>query len=180
MSKIGRKPIELARVNVEVSGSEIVYKGQKAAGTHVLPDCLKAELIGQDRLHIIADKRDADTMRLWGLHRALLANKIKGASTGFEKQLRIVGLGFKAVVQGAKLQFSLGYSHKIDFELPAGVTVEVDKAGQLLTCRSSNKEDLGLVCSKIRELRLPEPYKGTGIAYVNEVIRRKSGKAKSA
>jgi len=98
----------------------------------------------------------------------------------FEKQIRIVGLGYKAVVQGSKLQFSLGFSHKIDFDLPAEVTVETDKVGQLLTCRSSNKEALGLVCSEIRALRPPEPYKGTGIQYVGEVIRRKAGKAKSA
>ena len=179
MSKIGRKAIDISGVSVEVHGNLISYKGKKASGDYTLTDLLKAE-IRDSQLLITANRKTADTNRLWGLHRALLANKIIGARTGFEKQVRIVGLGFKAVAQGSKLQFSLGYSHKIDFDLPAAVTVELDKTGQLLTCRSSDKEVLGLVCSEIRALRSPEPYKGTGIQYVGEVIRRKAGKAKSA
>jgi large subunit ribosomal protein L6 len=115
---------------------------------------------------------------LWGLHRALLANKITGADKKFEKELRIVGLGFKAVAAGSKLQFTLGYSHKIDFELPKEVSIEIDKTGQILMARSADKEVLGHVCSKIRSLRLPEPYKGTGIQYATEKIRRKVGKKK--
>ncbi len=96
----------------------------------------------------------------------------------FEKELKIVGLGFKAIVTGSKIQFALGYSHKIDFQLPEGVAAEVDKTGQLLTLRSSDKELLGSVASEIRSFRPPEPYKGTGIQGVTEQIRRKAGKAK--
>lgn len=179
MSKIGRKPINIADVTVEVNGNAISFTGKKNTGVHTLPDSLKAEIIDKT-LVISAARKGSDTNRVWGLNRALLSNKIIGASAGFEKQVRIVGLGFKAIAQGPKIQFSLGYSHKIDYELPAGVTVEIDKTGQLLTCRSSDKDILGLACSKIRSLRLPEPYKGTGIQYANEVIRRKAGKAKSA
>lgn len=179
MSKIGRKPIELSQVTAEINGQDISFKGKKLSGTYTLPDQLKAEVV-DNHILIRPVRKTSDTNRVWGLHRALLANKIKGASVGFDKQIRIVGLGFKAVAQGSKLQFSLGYSHKIDFELPAQVTVEIDKTGQLLTCRSSDREMLGLVCSEIRALRLPEPYKGTGIQYANEVIRRKAGKAKAA
>ena len=109
-----------------------------------------------------------------------MANKIWGADQGFEKQLRITGLGFKALAVSGKIQFSLGYSHKIDFLLPQGVTVEIDKTGQNLLFKSVDKELLGLVCSRVRALRPPEPYKGTGIQYAQEVILRKAGKAKAA
>jgi large subunit ribosomal protein L6 len=178
MSKIGRKPIEIGGAQIEIKDREIHYKGKKASGVYVLDKGLSAELKGKE-LYITPKAVTPDTNRLWGLHRALLANKIKGADTGFEKQLRIVGLGFKAALAGSKMQFSLGYSHKIDMELPKDVAVEIDKTGQLLTFRSFDKDLLGQVCSDVRALRPPEPYKGTGIQYVNEVIIRKAGKAKS-
>ena len=179
MSKIGRKPIDITGVTVDIQGQTISYKGKKASGTHVLPDALKVEKTDTS-LRLQAARKAPRLNELWGLNRALLANKIIGANTGFEKKINIVGLGFKALVQGPKLQLSLGYSHKIDFALPADVTVETDKTGQLLTCKSIDKESLGLVCSRLRALRSPEPYKGTGVAYAGEVIRRKAGKAKSA
>ena len=115
----------------------------------------------------------------WGLHRALLANALLGADKGFEKQIKIEGLGFKAQLQGNLLTFSLGFSHKPTYTVPSSVSIEVDKSGQLLTCRSSYKDILGQVCSDIRSLRPPEPYKGKGIRYSDEVILRKAGKAKS-
>ena len=143
MSKIGRKPIDISGLTVDIQGNDISFKGKKMAGSYTLPDLLKAEIV-DSQLLIKAVRKTSDTNRVWGLHRALLANQIIGAHAGFDKQIRIVGLGYKAVAQGAKLQFSLGYSHKIDFDLPAEVTVETDKVGQLLTCRSSNKEALDL------------------------------------
>lgn len=179
MSKIGRKAIDTGNTQVTIKDREVHYKGKKSEGVHVLPDLLNAEL-NEKKLFIKAARKTSDSNMLWGLHRALLANKIKGADSGFERQIRIVGLGFKAVPAGKNLQFSLGFSHKLDFELPTEVTVEIDKTGQLLTFKSADKPLLGLVCSKVRALRLPEPYKGTGIQYANEIIRRKAGKAKSA
>jgi large subunit ribosomal protein L6 len=178
MSKIGRRPIELGSTQVEIKGSEIHYKGTKASGIYMLDDSLAIEVQGK-QLFITPKVVTPDSNRIWGLHRALLANKIKGADVGFEKQLKIVGLGFKAAVTGPKMQFSLGFSHKIDLTLPQGVAVEVDKTGQLLTFKSTDKDLLGQVCSDVRALRPPEPYKGTGIQYANEVIIRKAGKAKS-
>ncbi len=179
MSKIGRKRIDIGSVAVEIKGNEIVYKGPKAAGVYALPQELTVKLTNKS-LTLEPQRKSAGVNRLWGLHRALLFNTLKGAEKDFEKQLRINGLGFKAAVTGNKVQLSLGFSHKIDFELPKNVTLEVDKTGQLLTLKSPDKTLLGLVASKIRALRPPEPYKGTGIQYVNEVIRRKAGKAKSA
>ncbi len=178
MSKIGRKPIPVGGTTVEVKGQEVHYKGKKSSGVHVLDDLLKAEL--KDKaVWITPAQVTSDTNRLWGLHRALLRNKIVGADTGWKKQLKINGLGYKAVIQGPNVQFSLGYSHKIDFDVPKEVSVDVDKSGQLLTFESYDKDLLGQVCSLVRALRPPEPYKGTGIKYVDEVIRRKAGKAKA-
>lgn len=179
MSKIGRKPIDCGGVAIEIRGNEIHYKGKKASGVHMLPELLNITQDGT-KLTIGAASKTSDTNRVWGLHRALLNNKIVGAEKGFEKQVRIVGLGFKAVLTGNKMQFSLGYSHKIDLVLPPEVTVEIDKTGQLLTFRSFDKEKLGHLCSTVKFFRLPEPYKGTGIMYADEQILRKAGKAKSS
>lgn len=178
MSKIGRKPINIGNVTVDIKGKELEYKGKKAAGKHVLPEILDFKLDDKDLL-IVPTEYNQDTNRLWGLHRALVANKIKGADVGFERQLRIIGLGYKAVITGNQMQFSLGYSHKIDYVLPKDVTVESDRSGQLLTFKCFDKELLGHVCSYIRSLRKPEPYKGTGIKYEEEQIIRKAGKTKS-
>lgn len=175
MSKIGRKPIDLGNLTIELKGQEVHFKGKKASGVYVLPDILQVELEDK-QLKISTKKTGSDAFMLWGLHRALLSNQLKGADVGFEKQLKIVGLGYKAVLIGSKLNFSLGYSHKIDLDLPVNVTVDIDKTGQNLTFKSFDKTLLGHICSRVRSLRKPEPYKGTGIQYVNEVIIRKAGK----
>jgi len=181
MSKIGRKPISIGNVKVEIKGNEVHYKGTKESGVYVLPKELKVQL--DDNLLKITpanSELDRDIKRIWGLHRALLANKIKGADVGFERQLKINGLGYKAIVSGKKITLNLGFSHKITMDLPDDVTLNVDKSGQLLTFTSPNREAVGQICSQIRALRPPEPYKGTGIKWVEEVIRRKAGKAKAA
>lgn len=183
MSKIGRKPIDIAGVQVTINGQDVQFKGPKSAGTYHLPNELKATL-ADNKLTltpaqgITLARRDLN--RIWGLHRALLANNIKGASGEFEKKLEIIGLGFKAVLANKKLVFTLGYTHKIEFDVPKEVTVEIDKTGQKLTIKSSNKELVGQICSNIRAMRLPEPYKGTGVKLATEVIQRKAGKAKAA
>ncbi|MBA3751984.1 50S ribosomal protein L6 [Candidatus Dependentiae bacterium] len=184
MSKIGKKPIPLEGVKVEIKGQEVHYTGKRSSGVHELDPLLVVE-VKDNNLYITPVVNTNNSRRVWGLHRALLSNKIVGAHTGFKKQLRIVGLGYKAVATGSKIQFSLGYSHKggykdkSDFELPQDVTIEIDKSGQMLTFESFNKDLLGQVCSDVRALRPPEPYKGTGIQYVTETIIRKAGKAKS-
>lgn len=181
MSKIGRKPIDIGSVKVEIKGQEIHYSGKKGSGTYVLPEGMSAKLDGK-MLALSFDKsqKSADINRIWGLHRALLANHIKGAQQDFEKVMQINGLGFKAAVSGNKVVFSLGYSHKIDFVLPKEVSLEVDKTGQRLVFRSPDKELMGQVCSQVRALRPPEPYKGTGVKLDTEVIARKAGKTKAA
>lgn len=181
MSKIGRKPIDVGTAKIEIKGNEIHFSGKKGTGVYVLPEGMTASLEGT-MLSLGVDKnsKSSDTNRIWGLSRALLANKIKGCQQEFEKIVQINGLGFKAVVSGSKVVFSLGFSHKIDFMLPKDVTLEVDKTGQRLVFRSPDKELMGQVCSQVRALRPPEPYKGTGVKYETEVIARKAGKTKAA
>ncbi len=189
MSKIGRKSISLDGVHVEVSGNKINYKGPHAMGTYELPADLKA-VIENNQLTIVPAKEYSSISkklkrkinRIWGLHRALLSNEIKGAAQEFTKKIEIDGLGYKATKSGSgkKLEFSLGYSHKIDFDLPEAVSVEIDKSGKKLTVKSFDKFLMGKICSDIQSLRLPEPYKGTGIKLENQEIRRKAGKTKAA
>lgn len=184
MSKIGRKPIDIGAAAVEINGQEVHYKGKNNAGVYVLPLGFHPT-VANAQLLISLDKAGKshkmiqEGNRLWGLHRALLANKISGAQKDFVKELDIVGLGFKAAATGPKVVFSLGYTHKIDFNLPKGVTLEVDKTGQKLIFKSFDRELLGQVCSDVRSMRPPEPYKGTGVKYKNETIARKAGKTKA-
>jgi large subunit ribosomal protein L6 len=178
MSKIGRKPIDLNNTQVEIVGQEIKYKGKASSGTHVLPEFLKAQSDGKQlKITMVGDQGEK---KFWGLHRALLANKIKAANQNFERKLQINGLGFKAEsIAAGKIRFSLGFSHKIEKVLPKEVTLEIDKTGQMLTFKSFDKQLLGQVCADIRSLRPPEPYKGTGIKFEEEVIFRKAGKTKA-
>ncbi len=181
MSKIGRKPIELGSVRVDVQGRNVNYTGGMASGVYKMPNFIDVSVEkGFLKLSVPEGQRDRDNNRLWGLHRALLANALQGAGVGFVKQIQINGLGFKAALSGSKVVFTIGYTHKIDVMLPKGVTLEVDKTGQLLTFKSANRELLGEVCDHVRSLRPPEPYKGTGIKYKTEVIVRKAGKTKAS
>lgn len=186
MSKIGRKPIDASGVQVEVKDNQVIFKGPKASGAHELPNELAVRVDGNTvsivpgQVKKASSKTTRDINRLWGLHRALLFNKINGARKEFATEVQINGLGFKAVASGSKLVFSLGYSHKIDFNLPKSVTVDIDKTGQKLVVKSSDRELVGQVCSDIKALRATEPYKGTGIKLASDVILRKAGKTKSS
>ncbi|OGB97988.1 50S ribosomal protein L6 [candidate division TM6 bacterium RIFCSPHIGHO2_12_FULL_36_22] len=177
MSKIGRKPIKIGDVTVDVKGQDIHFKGKEASGVYTLPEYIKIDK--QDKV-ITLGLEDSNKKSFWGLHRALLSNVLSGAEKQFEKKLIINGLGYKAQVQGSSVVLTLGFSHKIDYVLPEGVSMEVDKSGQRLTLRSANKQQLGQACASIRAFRPPEPYKGTGIKLENEIIARKAGKAKGA
>jgi large subunit ribosomal protein L6 len=185
MSKIGRKPIKLNGVTVDIKGQDIHYKGPKTSGVYHLAPELRAH-VADSELYLtplqdegMAQKQLTSMNRAWGLNRALLANELSGAAQAFEKILEINGLGYKAAVADKKIILTLGYSHKIEKDIPAGMTVEIDKSGQKVKIGSSDKNLLGDFCSKIRELREPEPYKGKGIKLQTEVIFRKSaGKGK--
>ena len=185
MSKIGRKPIKISEVKVDIKGQEVHYSGPKASGVYLLPSDLSAHVEGAELFvtpsssrEDMAQKQLRNTYRRWGLHHALLANEIIGAAKEFEIMLEINGLGYKAALADKKIILTLGYSHKIEKDLPAGISVEIDRSGQKVKVKSFDKVLVGQFCSEIRSLREPEPYKGKGIKLQTEVIFRKSAKGK--
>jgi large subunit ribosomal protein L6 len=177
MSKIGRKPISTLGLTVIVDGQVVSYKGAKKAGTYALPDSLTVTLENDFLTIGLKNATDTKINNVWGLHRALLNNELLGAKEEFVKDVVIVGLGYKGEIKGDMIVFSLGYSHKIDFKLPKDVSVVIDKTGQNITVRSSNKFLAGDVAQRMCALRRPEPYKGTGVRLKDEVIHRKTGKS---
>jgi large subunit ribosomal protein L6 len=179
MSKIGRTPILISSAKVRVEGNRVFIEGSNKKLVHDVPDEITVCL--EDKILKVGVKENIKSNRaMWGLHRALLANKIKGVEVGFEKKVKIVGLGYKASLSGKKITLSLGYTHKIEHELPEEVSLEIDKSGQQLVFKSTDKYLLGFVCDVIRSFRPPEPYKGTGVIREGDVIIRKAGKKKTA
>lgn len=180
MSRIGKNPIQLPQgVEVKVSAAnEVTVKGPKGELSRPVNRDIKVEVAdGQ-----IEVKRPSEQIRhkaLHGLYRALIQNMVTGVTTGFTKELELVGVGYKASNQGQLLDLSLGYSHNFVVELPKEIAVTTEtKKGQnpLITLQSIDNELLGQVAAKIRSLRKPEPYQGKGVRYRNEVVRRKAGK----
>jgi large subunit ribosomal protein L6 len=175
MSRIGKKPIAVpAGVKVEVKGGLVSVKGQKGALQRPLLDGIEVDVTDAQLLV----KRKADDKRsrsFHGLMRTLVANMVEGVSKGFEKKLEIVGIGYRSELRGENLALYLGYSHPIDFPLPKGISAEVEKQ-TLLTIKGIDKELVGQIAAKIRDLRKPDPYKGKGVKYAGEVLRKKAGK----
>ncbi len=179
MSRIGRKPIIVPEgVKVAVEGQTVRVEGSKGKLSHVVPAGLAVGL-ENDRLAVRRSSDHRTARALHGLTRSLLANIVQGVKEGFEKKLEIVGVGYRAQLQGRNLQLALGYSHPVIFPLPEGIQAEVEKQ-TLLTLRGADKALLGQTAAKLRSLRKPDPYKGKGIKYADEVIRRKAGKAGKA
>ena len=184
MSRIGKAPIEIpAGVTVDVAKDNVVtVKGPK--GT--LSQAVHPEFtltIEDGHLHIARPTDDREHRAQHGLYRALVHNMVVGVSTGYRKELELVGVGYRATATGQVLELSLGYSHAIYLKLPPEVKVEAKSErnkNPLIILESDDKQLLGQVCAKIRSFRKPEPYKGKGIKFVGEVIRRKSGKTAGA
>lgn len=181
MSRIGRKPVAIpSGVTVSVAGSTVNVKGPKGElkYTH-LPE-VKISVDGSTARVEIA-KEGPESSARHGLTRALLANMVQGVSQGYEKKLEIIGVGYKAVLKGKVLQLALGFSHPVDFAIPAGIEIVQDEKNKnLVTIRGCDKQLVGQTASDMRTLRPPEPYKGKGIRYVGEAVRRKVGKAAAA
>ena len=179
MSRIGRKPISIPPgVKVQVEDAAVRAEGPKGRLSQPVPPGLSATL-ENDRLVISRSGDDRKARALHGLTRALVANMVTGVKDGFERKLEIVGIGYRAQIQGRVLQVALGYSHPVIFPLPEGITAEIDKQ-TAITLRGANKALLGETAAKLRALRKPDPYKGKGIKYADEVIRRKVGKKAGA
>ena len=176
MSRIGRMPIAIpAGVTVEVAeNNKVTVKGPKGTLERVLPAEMEIKLEGAEV--VVSRPNDLKKMKsLHGLTRTLIANMVKGVTDGFEKVLEINGVGYRVQKQGKKLVFSLGYSHPVEVEDPEGLTSEVEGQNKI-TIKGIDKEKVGQYAANLRELRSPEPYKGKGIKYADETIRRKVGK----
>ncbi|MEQ9262207.1 MAG: 50S ribosomal protein L6 [Owenweeksia sp.] len=179
MSRVGKAPISIPEgVDVKVNGSSVTVKGKLGELSQEISSDITLKV--EDGVATLErDSEAKQTIANHGLFRALLANMVEGVSKGFEKKLELVGVGYRATNQGQKLDLSLGYSHNILFELPGEIKVEtVSEKGKnpLVILSSHDKQLLGLVASKIRSFRKPEPYKGKGIRFQGEYIRRKAGK----
>ncbi len=178
MSRIGKKPITIpANVKVVLEGNTLKVEGPKATLSQTIAKGVKVAF--KDR-EIEVDKvcDDKKGRSLHGLTRSLLANMVHGVSEGFQKKLEIVGVGYKAEADGTVLKMSLGFSHPVSYKVPEGIKVSVDKQTSI-TVEGADKQLVGEVAAKIRSYRKPEPYKGKGIRYSGEVVKRKAGKAGS-
>lgn len=174
MSRLGKLPIQLpAGVSAQFQDGVLTVKGPKGELSRVIKAPATIEINGQE-LKVSVDLEAKDASAYWGLYRALANNMVIGVSDGFVKKLEINGVGYRAALSGNKLNLNLGYSHPIEFPLPAGISAVVE--GNVITLSAINNELLGDTTYKIRKLRIPEPYKGKGVKYVDEVLRRKAGK----
>ena len=183
MSRIGRAPIAIpAGVTVTVDGNTVTVKGPKGQLSETVHDDITVKV--EDN-HIIVERPsdDREHRAQHGLYRALIHNMVVGVSEGYKKELELVGVGYRASNQGNIIELSLGYTHSIFIQLPPEVKVETKSErnkNPLIILESCDKQLLGQVCSKIRSFRKPEPYKGKGVKFVGEEIRRKSGKSAGA
>ncbi len=175
MSKIGKKPIDL-EIGTTVSVSkdnEVSAKGPKGELKKAFDDKIKIEV--KDNKIFLTPKNDSrDLNVVWGLSRALIANMVNGVEKGYEKKLELQGVGYKAFLKGKGLELSLGFSHPVYFKAVVGIEFKVEK--NIITVSGINKELVGQVAADIRSLKKPEPYKGKGVRYVGELVRRKAGK----
>ena len=185
MSRIGKQSIKVSQgTEIKIEGDTIKVKGSKGELSFDLPSEIKAEM-KEDNILISPKNRETkqnepaikkakEVGALWGLTRALIFNMVKGVTEGFEKKLEIQGVGYKASMQGNKLVMQLGFSHPIEMKTPEGVELKVEK--NIITVSGIDKQKVGQTAAKIRDFKKPEPYKGKGIRYEGEKVRRKAGK----
>ncbi len=181
MSRVGNNPVTIAKgVEVKLSGQKIDVKGPKGSLTYLVPDEILAS-IEADKVSFKpandSRKNDNKVKAKWGLSRALLNNMIKGVTNGYTITLEIQGVGFKSASQGKTLKLNLGFSHDIDYVIPAGVEIKTPKPTEIVIS-GIDKRLVGQVASEIRAMKKPEPYKGKGIRYSGEYVRSKEGKKK--
>ena len=174
MSRVGKKPILIPEgVEIKTQERKVIVKGPKGELFREIPSEIKIE-IKDNQIFVFPQTETKQTKALWGLTRALLANMVEGVIKGFEKKLQIEGLGFKASMAGQDLVLSVGFSHPVYVKSRDGIGFLAEK--NIITVSGIDKELVGQIAAKIRKVRPPEPYKGKGIRYVGEVIRRKAGK----
>ncbi len=181
MSRIGKKPVEITSgVTIAVGADNVVtVKGPKGELKQAVDRDIKLE-VKDGTLELVRPTDQIRHKAMHGLYRSLVSNMVKGVSEGYKKQMELVGVGFKAANQGNTLDLALGYSHNIIFEVPKELKVSTSQEkGQnpVITIEGADKQLIGAVCAKLRSLRKPEPYKGKGVKFLGEVLRRKAGKS---
>ncbi len=174
MSRLAKQSIPLPQgVDLKVEGQKIEVKGPKGTLKHEIPSGIS---IRKEKDHFFVDAAESILKKDWGLHWALIRNIVEGVSKGFEKRLLLIGVGYKAVLEGSKLDLQVGYSHPTKVDIPSGIQVKVEK--DLVVMTGIDKQKLGQFAAVVRGIRPPEPYKGKGIRYEGEYVRKKAGKAK--
>jgi large subunit ribosomal protein L6 len=176
MSRIGKKPVPLPKgVKVKMEEGKCVVTGPRGTLSQLMPPRVKVTIATQE---VTVEPQDDSRLSrsYWGLARTLVANMVTGSTEGFTRVLELVGTGYKVEAKGDILVFNVGYSNPVEFHLPPGITAKVEKANRI-EISGANKEELGQTVAVIRRLRPPDPYKGKGIKFAGEVIRRKVGKA---
>lgn len=175
MSRIGKAPVELPdKVEVKINGAHLIVKGPKGQLERTFTNLVTVENNGKEIVvKPVSEQREARAH--WGLTRTLVDNMVVGVTKGFTKSLELNGVGYRAAVSGSSLTLNLGYSHPVDYALPLGITAQVNK--NVIEVSGADKELVGFTAAKIRSFRPPEPYKGKGIKYSDEVIIRKAGKS---
>lgn len=177
MSRIGKKPVELpSGVSATISGQTVEIKGPKATHRFTATDDVTIAL-DDNVIRVTPRGKSKRALQQWGMSRTMVANMVQGVTQGFKKELEITGVGYRAQVQGNILKLNLGYSHEVNFEVPAGVTVTCPKQTEIVI-EGDDSQLVGQVAANIREWRAPEPYKGKGIRHKGEYIFRKEGKKK--
>lgn len=177
MSRVGKKPVPVpSGVTATVDGQTVKVKGSKGELFFVVPS--QVNVAFKDGAVSVEPKDQTKEARsLWGTSRAQVANLVEGVSKGFEKKLEITGVGYRAAMAGKALKLSLGYSHDVEYEIPAGITITTPKPTEIVIA-GINRQQVGQVAAEIRDYRGPEPYKGKGVRYAGEFIFRKEGKKK--
>ena len=176
MSRIGKMPVAIpSGVEVKIDGTTVTVKGKKGELTRTFQPTMIIKQEGEEITIAPADE-ERQTNAYWGLTRSLIHNMVEGVSTGFEKKLELVGVGYRAALKGRDLELQLGFSHPVLIPAPEGITFEVPSQNEI-TVSGASKEQVGQVAADIRKWRKPEPYKGKGIRYEGEHVRRKAGKA---
>jgi len=177
MSRVAKSPVELpSGVEIKIDGQAVSVKGSKGSLEHTVHNSVAVSQEG-NVLSFAPKDGSKSAMALAGTTRALLNNMVTGVSQGFEKKLQLVGVGYRAQAQGQKLNLTLGFSHPVDYPVPEGVTVETPSQTEVVV-KGSDKQKVGQVAAEIRAYRPPEPYKGKGVKYADEIIMRKEAKKK--
>ncbi|MDX9714879.1 MAG: 50S ribosomal protein L6 [Dissulfurispiraceae bacterium] len=176
MSRIGKQPVAIpSNVNVEIKHSTIKVKGPKGELTHICPHGINVAV--EDNKVVVNRTSEIKSVRaLHGLTRSLLFNMVGGVSEGYKRVLEISGVGFRAQVKGSKIQFNIGYSHPVEFELPSGITAAIDDKQTTITLTGIDKQLIGQAAANIRSIRPPDAYKGKGVRYAGQRIKLKAGK----